>query len=397
MSASAAVLQGFAYGEHLQGIPQRSLGFGLLAPVEPQDWCAEVEGLARRLQAAPYPDTWPSSELFCSVLLADGRRLIALARYGLVDHTPSRRRGGLELIGVIGPGSLGVHSALAVYQWLRQRRAQTDDQRSLGGSHALAEVLATVPPVASSTSPVPVLPIRLWQEGVLLFAATGPSDPNERLGLLEQGAAGAWQWLPLVGQDFPFQTYAQRGPLIAWTPHLAGVAVKLDRPAIRGPARLTGSLRIAFLALIAFLLVLSGANLWATFGIYRTLQTLPQLGPATNAQTEVRPPAVASQADHSGERFTHALYRLLRKPGAATEWSTEEVVRQYERLVAEDPDLRQAGPEGKEVAVAVSVLSRRHATRIEQAIRMALKGYDPRLVNLACQQVREQLVAEPGK
>src|SRR5207249_6853878 len=64
-------------------------------------WAAEVEVLARRLQAAPYPDHWPPTDLFCSVLLADGRRLIALARYGLADHTPTHRRSGLELIGVV--------------------------------------------------------------------------------------------------------------------------------------------------------------------------------------------------------------------------------------------------------------------------------------------------------
>src|SRR5438874_10525007 len=123
MSTPSVILDGFAYGEHLEGLPPRSLGYRLLAPAEHEPWCAEVEALARRLQGAPYPDHWPPTDLFCSVLLADGRRLIAVARYGLADHTPSRRRGGLELIGVIGPGSLDVPSALAVVRWLRQRRA----------------------------------------------------------------------------------------------------------------------------------------------------------------------------------------------------------------------------------------------------------------------------------
>src|SRR5262245_30256581 len=125
MSAGAAELSGFAFGEHLDGIPPRSLGFRLLAPAGTEAWCAEVEALARRLQAAPYPDHWPPADLFCSVLLADGRRVIAAARYGLTDHTPSRRRGGLELFGVVGPSRLGVPSALAIYHWLKQARAQT--------------------------------------------------------------------------------------------------------------------------------------------------------------------------------------------------------------------------------------------------------------------------------
>src|SRR3712207_6435317 len=44
---------------------------------------------------------------------------------------------------------------------------------------------------------------------------------------------------------------------------------------------------------------------------------------------------------------------------------------------------------------AMSALSRRNGARIESLIRKALanKGYDPRLVNLVCQQVQEQLTA----
>src|SRR5438132_7459907 len=119
MSLSGVTLHAFAFGEHLEGVPRRSLGYRLLAPAESEPWCAEVEALARRLQAAPYPDHWPPTELFCSVLLADSSRLIALARYGLADHTPSHRRGGLELVGVVGPGRLAVSSALSTYQCLR--------------------------------------------------------------------------------------------------------------------------------------------------------------------------------------------------------------------------------------------------------------------------------------
>ena len=101
-----AGLDGFAYGEHLDGPAKRSLGFRLLAPAEPRPWSAEVETLARRLQAAPFPHHWPATDLFCSVLLADGRRLVAVARYGIDDQTPGRRQGGLELVGVVGPDSL---------------------------------------------------------------------------------------------------------------------------------------------------------------------------------------------------------------------------------------------------------------------------------------------------
>src|SRR5262245_26872169 len=119
MTAPSVSLEGFAYGEHLEGLPPRSLGYRLLAPPQPAPWSAEVEALARRLQGAPYPDHWPAADLFCSVLLADGRRLIAVALYGLADHTPSQRRGGLELVGAVGPGDLDVAVSLAVYRWLQ--------------------------------------------------------------------------------------------------------------------------------------------------------------------------------------------------------------------------------------------------------------------------------------
>src|SRR5438128_8215250 len=108
MSATDASLRCFAYGEHLDGPAQRSLGYRLLAPARQEVWCAEVEALARRLQTTPYPDHWPPTDLFCSVLLADGARLVAVACYGLADHTPSSRRGGLELVGAVGPADLSV-------------------------------------------------------------------------------------------------------------------------------------------------------------------------------------------------------------------------------------------------------------------------------------------------
>src|SRR6516164_4220690 len=277
MSTLGIMLDGFAYGEDLDGLPSRSLGYRLLAPPEPAPWSAEVEALARRLQGAPYPDHWPPTDLFCSVLLADGRRLVAVARYGLADHTPSHRRGGLELIGVLGPGELDVPSALAVYRWLQARRAQSDNLHALGGRFALADALAAAPPVPAPADPVPVLPIRLWQEGALLFAATAPGDPSHRLGLLEQGAGRAWQWLPLVGPDFPLAAYAQRGPLVAWTPHLAGVAVKVDRKQPEGAPRAppTSRFLLACCAVLLFLFLgLAGATLWQTANLRGQLAAL---------------------------------------------------------------------------------------------------------------------------
>jgi hypothetical protein len=396
MSASDVALHGFAFGEHLQGPSQRSLGYRLLAPAEPEPWAAEVESLARRLQAAPYPDHWPPTDLFCSVLVADGRRLIALARYGLADHTPTHRRSGLELIGVIAPGSLGVPTALAIYHWLRQRRSQTDDLRTLGGRHLLTDVVSSVPGMPMGGDPVPVLPIRLWEHGALLFAATTPSDPDHRLGLLEQGAGGAWQWLPLVGADFPLMTYAQRGPLVAWTPHLAGVALKLDRKpteSVPGPASRRRLLQAVLAAAVLFLLA---ANLWATYSLSRLL---PLHAPAPTIATEPsaqpsRPPPDAG--DGGREPFAQALHGLLLSRTGALEWSPSQVREVYHQLVRKDERLRVSSQEGQALVAGVSFLSRRSAGRIEAGIRDALKnkGYDAELIELACRRVHEHLIAE---
>jgi hypothetical protein len=272
MSPAAVTLHGFAYGEALDSISGRYLGFRLLAPAAPAPWTAEVESLARRLQSAPYPDHWPESELFCSVLLGDGQRLIALARYGLTDHTPSHRRGGVELIGVVGPEHIEPEAALAVYHWLRQRRTENPELRDFSGEFDCAQVLGstTLPPAPSE--PLPVLPVRLGQEGVLLFAATAPAEPDHHLGLLQRHAAPRWQWLPLVGVDFPLQTYAKRGPLIAWTPHLTGVALQLDRklPDTDAPPPRTATRQNQWvLGLLTLLITLTVVNLVLSLLILR--------------------------------------------------------------------------------------------------------------------------------
>jgi hypothetical protein len=389
------MLHGFAFGEHLEGTPPRSLGFRLLAPVA-AGWAAEVETLARRLQAAPYPDHWPPVELFCSVLLADGQRLVAVARYGLVDHTPSRRRGGLELVGVVGPGRLGVPEALAVYRWLRQRRVAADDLRSLGGQHALDEVVGAAPPAPAASDAVPVLPIRLWQPGAMLFAATAPADPDLHLGLLEQNPAGNWQWLPYVGADFPLAGCAQRGPLVAWTPHLAGVAVKLDHQPAAVPARTPARRRAAALIVLLLMLLLP-VNLWATLRLYSrpVVVTLPQ---ATD--TPPGPVSAVGLSDESGrEQLARALHRALQRRHVTEEWGTPQLLEEYARLAAEDEQLRVSSPDAKATLGAVGLLARRRAGRVEALVREALanKGFDAELVNLACRRVRERLAAEPGE
>jgi hypothetical protein len=402
MSTPGIGLAGFAFGEHVEGLPPRSFGYRLLAPPEPEPWSAEVETLARRLQGAPYPDHWPPTDLFCSVLLADGRRLVAVARYGLADHTPSQRRGGLELIGVVASGELDVRSALGVYRWLQTRRAEAENLHALGGQFRLADVLAGLPEAPAPTDPVPVLPIRLWQEGALLFAATAPSDSDHRLGLLEQGAGHAWQWLPLVGPDFPLAAYAQRGPLVAWTPHLAGVAVKVDH---KHPAEAPHAARRSQLVTVALVLVLGCVTILAAISLAQMIALRNQVATLAAQPAAAQQPAqvplatnTSSQGDDSRERLANALQEVVRERLGAREWeqARPHLIAAYERAARQRPDLRvsDADASGKEAIGAVVVLSGRSADRMEEMVRMGLsnKGYDPGLVKAAAERIRQQLL-----
>ena len=364
-----------------------------------------MEALARRLQAAPYSDHWPPTDLFCSVLLSDGRRIVALARYGLADHTPSQRRGGLEFIGVVAAANLDVGAALSVYHWLSQRREAVDDLHQLGGHFALADILATVAPAPPNADPIPVLPVRLWQEGALLFAASTPSDPDHRLRLLEQAAGTSWQWLPLVGPDFPLQTYAQRGPLIAWTPHLTGVALKLDHksaetPIVR-PVRSGRGPRLVIVGLLLLLFGLLAANLW----FLHALQTAMAVNVSSSPMAHEHPSSSPSprkyptpSAESGRDRFVAALHEIIMEPGGNREWEAEKdrLLARYERLVRTRPDLRvrDSSDQDRITIAAISVLSERNADRIEDEVRKALsnKGFSERVVKAACEHVHEQFI-----
>jgi hypothetical protein len=377
MSAPSVLLHGFAYGEHLEGVPPRSLGFGLLAPAAAEPWAAEVEAVARRLHATHYPDPWPVTDLFCSLLLADGRRLVALARYGLADHTPSRRRGGLELVGVVAPGPLGVTSALAVYRWLRQRRAQADDLRTFGGQFDLGEVMRDAPP-AAPPQPTPVVPIRLWQDGALVFAAVSPLDPDQRLGLLDEQAGSAWQWLPLCGPDFPLQEYARRGPLVAWTAHLADFALKLNSgPAVvSGTAPPVGSMRRWGVALAVVLLLLLVANLWVMWTLPgRLAAERPASEPAANRDTSRggSPVKTPPGGDSDREKFAQALYKLLTKEARDADGAPvpeeAQLHQEYQRAAQGDKDLAVSSAKGQAAVGLAAVLARHSPEALAKAIQ----------------------------
>jgi hypothetical protein len=256
MSTADVTLHAFAYGEELEDSTRRSLGYRLLAPAEAAPWAAEVDTLARTLRGVSYPERWAEGDLFCSVLLADGQRLITVVRYGVHDHTAGERRGGIEMVGVVGPGNLDVAAARRIYEWLKKRRAQKDDLRQLGGTVSLAEVLAVAPapPLAGRDQ---MLPVRVWREGVLVCTANSPASPDQRLQLLEQNAGEGWQWLPLVNPE-EIQVYARRGPVVAWTPRVPGLAQRLGDlfPRTRQLLRSRGRVFWVVAGVVAVLLLL---------------------------------------------------------------------------------------------------------------------------------------------
>jgi len=264
--------------------------------------------------------------------------------------------------------------------------------RALGGSFSLPDILSAMPPAKAEKhrqDPVPVLPIRIWQEGALLFAATAPSDPDHRLELLEQEATGNWQWLPLIGEDFPVQSLAQRGPLVAWTPHLAGVAVKLDRRAEDRPAGIGRRTRILAGVLAVLLVLLLAGNLWALISLGAGgFRFGTSAGPAANS-------------DESQERLAAALLGLILEQGSFpdSEQTRKQFITQYDRLVLKHPELRLREPNGKAAVGGVSVLliqRKRNADQVKKMIEKALtdKEFNDQLSKSIADKVHQQLLTE---
>lgn len=388
--AADVALHGFAFGECVEGVPPRSLGYRLLARAEPAPWAAEVEALARCLQAAPFPDDWPAVDLFCSVLLETGERLLAISRYGVADQTASRRRGGLECFGVVAPATIGLDPARRVARWLRQRRQLKPDLRTW----ATIEWLSALEQDATLDDRTPAPTPRWqppWREGALILAATSPDDPDRRFERLEVADDAGWQWLPFIGPDFPLTTYADRGSLVAWMPFAPAANVPVGRSAAQ--ERRKARRRRLQAVLGGGLLLLLAANLWATLATYRRVPPVENAVPAEKA-TPQSAPVQADPAAVARERFAHALGQVFRQESVSEEWTQQELLDAYQRLAARDERLRVTDPESRAALGAVALLSRRRWPRIETAMREALvgKGYDPELIELACRRVHESFM-----
>jgi hypothetical protein len=211
--------------------------------------------------------------------------------------------------------------------------------------------------------------------------------------------------LPLIGPDFPLSTFAQRGPLLAWTPHLAGVAFKLDpSPPVAIAPRPVRQSRLPWIGAVGTGLVFTGllvANLWYMIRVHQLVSAAPNVEPPQRVEApSTSPPHPAKDA--SRERFARALYEVLVEKGAQRELQQEKAVQleRYDGLVRRHPDLQldAKNEPGKLAVAATAVLAGRGAASIEESVRKALsgKGFSDRLINAACEHVSEQFVAEAG-
>ena len=88
------------------------------------------------------------------------------------------------------------------------------------------------------------------------------------------------------------------------------------------------------------------------------------------------------------------------RPG---EWDQLQphLVAAYERAARQRPDLelKESNVKGKEAVGALLILAERGPSRMEEVVRLALsdRGYDPALVKLAAERVRQQLLDDLKK
>jgi hypothetical protein len=211
------------------------------------------------------------------------------------------------------------------------------------------------------------------------------------LSLLEQGPGENWQWLPLIGEDFPVQSFAQRGPVVAWTPHLAGVAVKLDRKPDGHPVVLGGRVRALAGILSVLLVLLLAGNLWALLSLGAGGFKFGA-GPAGD---------LAQPRDESQERLAAALLALILEQGnwPDVDQTQKQFIGQYDHLILRHPELRLREPNGKAAIGGVGVLllhRKRNADQVKKLIEKALsdKEFNDKISKSIADKVYQQLLTE---
>jgi hypothetical protein len=192
--------------------------------------------------------------------------------------------------------------------------------------------------------------------------------------------------------------------LVAWTPHLAGVALKLDQPppmaARAAPSAPPRRWPVVAVGLAVALLL--AANLALTADLHRRLPTDRPTLPVASAPDQ-QPPTPTRQpvepaADEPAERLAQALHQYLSEQGVLADLPAGLLLHEYDRLASRDEGLRVRGEKGQQALGALAVLARRSPAQVEATVREALanKGYDPALVNLIAQRVHQRLADGRG-
>src|SRR5262249_10305931 len=156
-------------------------------------------------------------------------------------------------------------------------------------------------------------------------------------------------------------------------------ALKLDRPPADLPVpppenrRPVGHL---VAALLVVLVLLTGANLWATLSLGNRIAA----GGASDSGSDSRGHSATlavrgTTGEEARDRFAEALHDLLVAQNGAREWSQaqDRLLAHYEQLVREHPQLRvqDANLKGKLAVGALGVLSQRSAGRVQEAVKKA--------------------------
>jgi hypothetical protein len=195
----------------------------------------------------------------------------------------------------------------------------------------------------------------------------------------------------LIGEDFPVQSLAQRGPVVAWTPHLAGVAVKLDRKPDDRPPTFGSRTRVLAGVLAVLLLLLLAGNLWA----------LISLGAGGFRFGSAAGLDASNTADESQERLAAALLAFILEQGnwPDSDQTQKQFISQYDRLILKHPQLRLREPNGKAAVGGVGVLliqRKRNAEQVKKMIEKALndKEFNDKLSKSIADKVYQQLLME---
>ena len=382
----------WSYGEQRDPEQGRSLGSRLLAG----EALPEAEALAqfcRDLQTLDWPADWPTADTFCTLPLGKHQRAYALVRFGLLDHTSTRRPGSLEAVGLVGPDTLPPAAVLATRDWLAGRRATLDDLAAFSGSHGRDEIApeSAAPRHLIVVTPRPSLPA--FEQSALLLPAADTHEPDRRFEQEVEKLPPDYHWLAWVGPEFPLARYLARGPVVAFTVQPVDHRWRVLMPQ-QPSAPIPGRGRWLFpVALGAALVAVNALGYWS---LDQRLRRLPTESPAPPAIVHPAP-EVSPRPDHASAD-DRAVLKLVMDQQALKEPRRKEWLEAYEGLVRSQPAWASEH-EARRLWLGALCDGSHRATpaQVEQLIRAVAeqsRGIDPEVVQLIAHRVYEKLSAK---